>query len=144
MFPSSAAVVLRNVLRILVPASVALTVYLYLYPVFHTCAFPLPDDGGHRPNNGGGGGGSGSRGDTSWRAFVETAKLHSPFGASASPAGAAEPGMAPFRLLALGDPQLEGDTSIPNARGASFLHLSSTVDHATFRSAHGSLRERVC
>ncbi len=51
--------------------------------------------------------------------------------------------MAPFRLLALGDPQLEGDTSIPNARGASFPHLSSAVDHATFRSAHGSLRERV-
>ena len=46
------------------------TVYLYLYPLFHNCAFPLP------------------------------------------PAHIAP--LAPLRLLALGDPQLEGDTSLPD------------------------------
>jgi hypothetical protein len=52
----------------------ALTTYLYCYPLFHrNCAFP----------HGGG------------------------------------DGPAPFRLLALGDPQLEGDTSIPRARAPS-------------------------
>lgn len=52
--------------------------------------------------------------------------------------------VAPFRLLALGDPQLEGDTSIPNAYAdSSFPHLTSfykhlvsrSDDHSTFRSS---------
>lgn len=118
---------LRNglrLLRVLVPLSVVLTIYLYLFPLFQQCAFPLPlpDDNGA---------------DTGLVAFRETARLHWSANAESQPA------LAPFRLLALGDPQLEGDTSIPNARGQSFPHLSSLLSHLTFRSTHHSLRERV-
>ncbi|ROW04769.1 hypothetical protein VMCG_04765 [Cytospora schulzeri] len=43
--------------------------------------------------------------------------------------------LSPFRLLALGDPQLEGDTSIPNAYAeSSFPHLSSFFTRLTSRS----------
>ena len=40
MFLSS---VLRNALLILVPLSFLLSSYLYLYPAFHLCAFPSPE-----------------------------------------------------------------------------------------------------
>ncbi|KAF2711917.1 hypothetical protein K504DRAFT_356166, partial [Pleomassaria siparia CBS 279.74] len=61
---------------LLTPISIIGTTWLYLYPLFHGCGFPVPP-----PNN-----------------------LSSP-----SP----QPRIAPFRLLALGDPQLEGDSSLP-------------------------------
>ncbi|OIW23765.1 hypothetical protein CONLIGDRAFT_664249 [Coniochaeta ligniaria NRRL 30616] len=123
----SPATALRNglrLLRVLVPLSVVLTIYLYLFPLFQQCAFPLP-----QPDKTGA--------DTGLVAFRETARLHWSANAESQPA------LAPFRLLALGDPQLEGDTSIPNARGQSFPHLSSLLSHLTFRSTHHSLRERV-
>jgi hypothetical protein len=123
----SPAAALRDglrLLRVLVPLSVVLTIYLYLFPLFQQCAFPLP-----LPDNTGV--------DRDLAAFGETARLHSPTD------GGRQRGLAPFRLLALGDPQLEGDTSIPNARGKSFPHLSSLLSHLTFRSTHYSLRERV-
>lgn len=123
----SPAAALRNglrILRVLVPLSVVLTIYLYLFPLFQQCAFPLPlhDKTGV---------------DTGLAAFRETASLHWSTNAKS------QPDLAPFRLLALGDPQLEGDTSIPNARGKAFPHLSSLLSHLTFRSTHHSLRERV-
>jgi hypothetical protein len=59
---------LFRLLATLIATSILATTYLYLYPLFHRCAFPTPTDG------------------------------HGP---------------APFRLLALADPQLEGDTSFP-------------------------------
>ena len=130
MLPSSPAALLRNVLRILVPASVALTIYIYLYPVFQTCAFPLPASEAS----------SQSSTDPSWEAFVETARLHSPWNSNG---GGPEGIGAPFRLLALGDPQLEGDTSIPNAHTASFPHLWNALEHLTFQSEQPSLRERI-
>lgn len=123
----SPATALRNgwrLLRVLVPLSVVLTVYLYLFPLFQQCAFPLP-----LPDNTGV--------DSAQAAFRETARLHSPTDRTR------ERGLAPFRLLALGDPQLEGDTSIPNARGQSFPHLARLFSHLTFRTTHYSLRERV-
>lgn len=138
MVPSSPGVLLRHALRVLVPVSLLLTVYLYLYPVFQTCGFPLPSDGQ-------GAGQSRSDGGSSLGPFIETAKLHIPFLRS-SPGNAthAKPSrLAPFRLLALGDPQLEGDTSIPNAHSASFPHLNSIVEHLTFKSEHASLRYRL-
>ncbi|KAJ9155870.1 Protein TED1 [Coniochaeta hoffmannii] len=121
--PSTA---LRNglrLLRVLVPLSLILTIYLYLFPLFLQCAFPLP-----QPDNTGV--------DTGSAGFRETARLH-----YSSADGGRQ--LAPFRLLALGDPQLEGDTSIPNARGKSFPHLSSLISRLSFRTAHHSLRERV-
>ena len=71
---------LRRTLLVLVPLSVLSTVYLYRYPYFHRCAFPL-DQGSSSP--------------------------------------------APFRLLALGDPQLEGDSLLPNPEDTLLPSLES-------------------
>lgn len=132
--PSPTAI-LRNGLRVLFPLSVALTVYLYLFPVFRSCAFPLP------PTN------NADAPDTGRAAFLETAKLHWPL---AKPKNESEPGSstvsrlpAPFRLLALGDPQLEGDTSLPITYLGVFPHVKSLVRHVTFQSDHESLRHRI-
>lgn len=116
----SPAALLRNVLRILVPLSVVSTLYLYLYPVFLGCAFPL--SGGQQSAS---------------AAFRSTVRQH--VGSSSGGSG-----IAPFRLLALGDPQIEGDTSIPNYyRESWFPHMDSLVEHVTFKSHHASLRERT-
>lgn len=135
---------LRNVLRLLVPLSAILTIYLYLYPFFLTCGFPLPAAGARASSQPG-----------HLRAWYETARLHSPFAKEQPPAEstsgvdvnvevnatvetAPRPSplrVAPFRLLALGDPQLEGDTSIPNAYlDSSFPHLNSFFSRLTSRS----------
>lgn len=119
---------LRHVLRLAVPVSVVLTIYLYLYPFFLACGFPLPsstpvtapqDAGGHLG------------------AWFETIKLHLP-GTQPSPSDAQPPSalrVAPFRLLALGDPQIEGDTSIPNYYAkTSFPHFHSFVKRLVSRS----------
>ncbi|KAF2800282.1 hypothetical protein K505DRAFT_293046 [Melanomma pulvis-pyrius CBS 109.77] len=55
---------------LLAPVCLVGTTWLYLYPLFHGCAFPVPPSSSTLP-------------------------------------------IAPFRLLALGDPQLEGDSSLP-------------------------------
>jgi hypothetical protein len=129
---------LRHALRFLIPLSIALTVYLYLYPVFSTCAFPLP------PTQSSGF----VSADTGRAAFVETAKLHwhSATGAAENPNSTlfvpSRP-LAPFRLLALGDPQLEGDTSIPTDYLGVFPHAKSLFRHVTFKSDHSSLRQRI-
>ncbi|KAL2063796.1 hypothetical protein VTL71DRAFT_5601 [Oculimacula yallundae] len=91
--------VLRYTLLALVPVCSILTAYLYLYPVFHLCAFPSSQ---HNPT----------------LEYVNTLKHHW---------RGTEPDLsriAPFRLLALGDPQLEGESSIPDADAASFPNLS--------------------
>ncbi|KAN0093499.1 hypothetical protein V8E51_016683 [Hyaloscypha variabilis] len=90
--------VLRNALCILVPLSLLSSSYLYLYPVFHLCAFPAPED-------------------TSNSAFLNTLRQHTLSSHNASK-------IAPFRLLALGDPQLEGESSIPDAEAATFPNFS--------------------
>ncbi|ROW11785.1 hypothetical protein VPNG_04957 [Cytospora leucostoma] len=130
---SSPAFILRNGLRLLVPLSVVLTVYLYLYPVFLGCSFPLPPAPGSTASSSNVGGAA---------AFLQTAKLHLPFAKT----DAVQPPktnsdsipslrIAPFRLLALGDPQLEGDTSIPNTYvGSSFPHLKGFLSHLLSRS----------
>jgi hypothetical protein len=143
MIAISLTAVLRNGFRFLVPLSVVLTVYLYLYPIFNTCAFPLP------PTNG-----SADGVDTGLSAFRETAKLQLArflLNTTANGSAASVPDLfvpdrplAPFRLLALGDPQLEGDTSIPNAyRDDSFPHLTSILRDITFKSEHSSIRARL-
>ncbi|KAK4442938.1 hypothetical protein QBC34DRAFT_417962 [Podospora aff. communis PSN243] len=134
MSQTSPTAILRNGLRVLFPVSLALTLYLYLFPVFSSCAFPLP------PTN------NASTADTGRAAFLETAKLHWPFPASAknesSPPTVSRP-PAPFRLLALGDPQLEGDTSLPITYLGVFPHAKSLARHATFQTEHESLRHRI-
>lgn len=133
---------LRNALRILAPLSVALTVYLYLYPVFSLCAFPLPPE---QPVAAAAAAATAAP-DTGRAAFVETAKVHWHFAAgTAQNATVFVPSrpLAPFRLLALGDPQLEGDTSIPTDYRGTFPHLASLVRHVTFETDHPSLRQRL-
>ncbi|KAL2261943.1 hypothetical protein VTK26DRAFT_2951 [Humicola hyalothermophila] len=131
---SSPSAVLGNGLRYLIPLSVVLTVYLYLYPVFNTCAFPLP------PQQ------HGAAADTGRTAFLETAKVHWHNAAgtvhNATVLVPSRP-IAPFRLLALGDPQLEGDTSIPTDYLGTFPHLKSLLRHLTFKTSHVSLRQRI-
>lgn len=122
------AVALRHGLRLLVPLALACTVYLYLYPVFSGCAFPLSS---RDPKE----------------AFEETKKLHWPYASAernANATAAAIPTkLAPFRLLALGDPQLEGDTSIPIRVYGVLPRLQDIVKHLTFQTSHSSLWERI-
>lgn len=135
---------LRNGLRLVFSVSLVLslllTVYLYLYPAFLSCAFPLPRSSTSGSHNGGNG---------RLSAFLETAKLHLPFTDPTATipdkdaSGHITPlRIAPFRLLALGDPQLEGDTSIPNYYAeSSFPHLQSFYSHLVSRSDdHPSFR----
>lgn len=120
------AALLRNGLGLTVPLAVACWVYLFLYPVFKGCAFPVqsrdPDE-----------------------AFDYTKKLHWPYrDENDQGQNAALPTkLAPFRLLALGDPQLEGDTSVPTCYLGTFPHAKAIVRHLTFQSEHTSLWERV-
>jgi hypothetical protein len=90
--------VLRNALFVLVPISFLLSSYLYLYPVFHICAFPAPED-------------------NTRSAYFNTLRQHTFSSHNASK-------IAPFRLLTFGDPQLEGDSSIPDAEAATFPNFS--------------------
>ncbi|KAI0020805.1 hypothetical protein F4780DRAFT_770574 [Xylariomycetidae sp. FL0641] len=117
----SPAALFRNALHILLPIAVASTLYLYLYPVFLGCAFPLPTSA------------VAGEGDHSHAAFRDTIQQHV-LGSSHA---------APFRLLALGDPQLEGDTSIRNYNRPSFPHLTSAFKHLSFQTDHSSLRKRL-
>ena len=86
MFP-----ILHRLAFILTCISSVSTVYLYQYPLFHGCAFPTQDASHENP--------------ISLWGRVRThlsGNLTPPYH------------HAPFRLLALGDPQLEGDTSLPD------------------------------
>ncbi|KAF5018465.1 hypothetical protein F66182_9562 [Fusarium sp. NRRL 66182] len=111
---------LRHGLRLLVPLAVALTVYLYLFPVIQGCAFPVES----RDSN---------------EAYALTKKFHWP--SKPSPDDHAK--LAPFRLLALGDPQLEGDTSIITNYLGTFPHIKTIYKHVTFQTKHWCFRERV-
>ncbi|KAI8622947.1 hypothetical protein F5Y19DRAFT_29350 [Xylariaceae sp. FL1651] len=113
---------IRNAVRVLLVLAVACTLHLYLYPVFRGCAFPLPPSASNV---------SDITADTS--AFHETLRQH-----VSGPTGSS----APFRLLALGDPQLEGDTSIRNYGRPAFLHLEWAFRHLTFQTNQPSLRKR--
>ena len=78
---------LRLAFAVLLVATSLLNCYLYYYPVLNSCDFPPTDSLSTR---------------TSWIDSL------SPFQRRH-----ASPSTAPFRLLAFGDPQLEGDTSLP-------------------------------
>lgn len=70
-----------SIALLLAPVALIGTTWLYLYPIFHGCAFPKPP-------------------------------LQD---------------VAPFRLLALGDPQLEGDSSLPDPNAPVFPSLEHVV-----------------
>jgi hypothetical protein len=89
--------VLRYALFVLVPLSIISSTYLYLYPIFHLCAFPAPEQDVRS-------------------SYYKTVQQHAlPLKQPTK--------IAPFRLLALGDPQLEGDSSIPDPKAATFPNL---------------------
>jgi hypothetical protein len=77
---------------LLLPVALCLTIYLYLYPLFHGCVFPATD------------------GSTT-SALTNTVRQHLPFDHATDVDS--DLLTAPFRLLALADPQLEGDSSLP-------------------------------
>jgi hypothetical protein len=92
----------RAVLLFLLPISIVSTAYLYLYPVFNGCAFPSPE----------------TSAVTSW---VNTLRQHRGSHLDDAP-------LAPFRLLTLADPQLEGDSSLPDPEDAFIPSLQRHWD----------------
>ncbi|KAJ5667228.1 hypothetical protein N7507_003092 [Penicillium longicatenatum] len=89
-----------RILAILLPLSTAATIYLYLYPVFNGCAFPLPRAEVTRTEN------PSVLEKLQQNAVTNTLLQHLlPDSSNNQP--------AIFRLLVLADPQLEGDTSLP-------------------------------
>ncbi|KAJ5574308.1 uncharacterized protein N7459_008735 [Penicillium hispanicum] len=93
---------LARILALILPLSITATVYLYLYPVFNGCAFPLPQSQNTQTDNGS------VSVKIQQNAAVNTLLQH--LRASDS---SADIQPAIFRLLILADPQLEGDTSLP-------------------------------
>ncbi|BCR85272.1 uncharacterized protein ACHE_20730A [Aspergillus chevalieri] len=93
----------RRLLFVLFPLAIAATVYLYFYPIFHGCAFPLPRKTEE---------GDGNQG---------TNPLLATFRQHVGTASADEPAI--FRLLVLADPQLEGDSSLPSPDNALSVRI---------------------
>ncbi|KAF2093688.1 hypothetical protein NA57DRAFT_12139, partial [Rhizodiscina lignyota] len=87
--------VLFRALQLVLPLSILSLTYLYLYPFVHGCAFPSPVASSHHVS------------------FNASFIGPGGFQQQADQARATIPPIAPFRLLALGDPQLEGDSSLP-------------------------------
>ncbi|RMZ77768.1 hypothetical protein DV737_g4189, partial [Chaetothyriales sp. CBS 132003] len=91
--------VLDPVVRVIVALACLSTVYLYLYPLFHACAFPATDGSAV----------------SAFRSLLLQSLPHPP------PPPHTLAALAPFRLLVLADPQLEGDSSLPKAEEALAL-----------------------
>ncbi|KKA28557.1 hypothetical protein TD95_002905 [Thielaviopsis punctulata] len=119
---------LRAALYLLAPLGLASTVFLYYYPIFLRYAFPLPV----HPNA--------AAAPSSSAAFFDTFKRHIPVNLDFL--GPPQT-LAPFRMLTIGDPQLEGDTSIPTTWLGHMPHLYDILDHITFETEHDSLRLRL-
>ncbi|TKA25435.1 hypothetical protein B0A50_06302 [Salinomyces thailandicus] len=98
--------------RFLLPPALIGTVYLYLYPIIHQCSFPP----------------------------ARRAEAACYFGDTPRPAVPSSP--APFRLLALADPQLEGDTSLPEELRGGDGWLKGTRD-GFWNGVHGGGREKA-
>ncbi|MCJ1476241.1 hypothetical protein MMC13_004907 [Lambiella insularis] len=93
--------------------TISSVIYLYLYPIFHGCGFPTRDG-----------------------SFDPPASIWGTLSAQIGGKEQSASARAPFRLLALGDPQLEGDTSIPNTTYGYFPTLRRLP--LDLRSAQGS------
>ncbi|KAK5957867.1 hypothetical protein OHC33_001056 [Knufia fluminis] len=91
----SVLVWLRSIIIVLAGLS---TTYLYLYPVVFGCAFPSTTGSTHD-------------------GFKNTVAQHR------GQLDDHDPSLAPFRLLVLADPQLEGDSSLPSPEDALFARI---------------------
>ena len=92
--------ILRRIALILLSTSILSTVYLYQYPLFHGCAFPTQDALQNESAS-----------------LWESIEWYSPKTKNFPDL------QASFRLLTLGDPQLEGDTSLPDREAGIFASL---------------------
>lgn len=102
--------------RFLIPPALIFTTYLYLYPAAHGCSFPE------------------ARQAQAACIVPGQQKAYTP------------PEVAPFRLLALGDPQLEGDTSLPDPDAVVFpslLGLRESVREDGLEGLKGVLEDLV-
>lgn len=93
---------LARILAHLLPLALAATVYLYLYPVFNGCAFPLPRSQLAK-----------SESHSRLQSLEQNAVLNTLLQHLRPSESTADTEPAIFRLLVLADPQLEGDTSLP-------------------------------
>jgi hypothetical protein len=112
----------RLLVIILLPFAFLCTTYLYLYPLFHGCAFPVIN---------------GSRTAAVRNAFA----LHWPHLSIADKAQQAQ--IAPFRLLVLADPQLEGDSSLPDSEDGFLRRLDQHREHVFSPHRRKALRKRA-
>jgi len=103
---------LHRLLIVLLSVTLPAVTYLYFYPVFHGCGFPDQDA-------------SFNTSTSSWHTLPQLLAWKK----------ASSNLRTPFRLLTLGDPQLEGDTSIPDAKDGYFPTLRTLPSNV--RSAHG-------
>ena len=113
---------LRQSLVVLLPLSLLSTTYLYTYPYLLRCAFPpqiFPDD------------------TSIWHALKHFAEPSTAYGGT----------QAPFRLLALGDPQLEGSSSHLNPEHGWLPSLntlqSDVLEAATTRDKLDALGKHI-
>ena len=107
----------RAVLTILVSLAITSTTYLYLYPLFHACAFREPNT-------------------SASSSFFTTLAKRTPLPLVSSD----QTHLAPFRLLVFGDPQLEGDSSLPAPEDGLRARLA---EHwAALTAERDSYRER--
>ncbi|KAL1798154.1 hypothetical protein ACET3X_002191 [Alternaria dauci] len=91
---------LFRVAWLLLPIALIGTTWLYLYPVFHGCAFPKPP----------------------------SSTTHTQ-------------AVAPFRLLSLGDPQLEGDSSLPDPNALVFPSVEEFVPKLRGAAGYAAKRD---
>lgn len=103
---------LFRLFRFLLPPCVILTVCLYFYPVLYGCAFPAPQYASPEPST----------------CFLAPSARQEP-----PKPTTAQARVAPFRLLVFGDPQLEGDSSLPNPDDAVFPSLHATWEDLSAR-----------
>lgn len=97
----SLRLVLRWLTSIIVVLAVLSTTYLYVYPFWFGCAFP-------------------STTTTRYHGFGQTLARHAGYTPAPN-----DTTVAPFRLLVLADPQLEGDSSLPDPEDALFARLQT-------------------
>lgn len=100
-----------TIFRILLGPAIIATLLLYLYPAVQNCHFPVPSS-------------SNKAATKSEQCIIRT---NSSNGDSAQRQTCSPrhtlPKIAPFRLLSLGDPQLEGDSSLPKPNAPKFPSL---------------------
>lgn len=124
----------RFLVTILSPLALLSTIYLYLYPVFQNgCAFPVTS--------------TGSAPAPAAAARLDAFAQHWPFSSISSPPPDGQKQRqhqrAPFRLLVLADPQLEGDSSLPDPEDGFLRRLARHRERVFAPDQRKSHRKRV-